>query len=597
MPPESRVKVFAYFRDVRAKIVVIGLVAGLSAQFQAAALVIVVMLGKSLAGGHRRYVGNLGPLHLQVSNLRLIAYGMVAVVAAGVLDTGVSWVKSKMTTGWDFAHREQVIQEYLHADFATQSAERLGTLALITGYVQRGASLLGAIAGGIMSALSLLVYIGFALLIDYRAALLMVGAVVFLAIVLKPVMTRVKRYSQELSGAMIVYNRDVTEATRMVRDLRVFDALTPLGEDLTELSRDLARLRQRTAFVNSMVSTIYTYLGMLIVLATLAVAQAAGSVDIVTLGAIALLLIRSMSYGQGLQGSYQNVIDGVPYLERLEALRDTYRAKRTHDGERVLEVVRTLELDDVRYSYDGQVDAVAGVSAQFHVGEIIGIVGPSGGGKSTLSQLLLRLREPTGGDIRVDGESARDFKLSSWYRHVSLVPQDPRLFHATVAENIALLDRKMTREHIVDAAKAAGIHDVIESLEQGYDTAIGPAFRDLSGGQIQRVGIARALARGAQILVLDEPTSALDVHSEAVIQATLEGLRGHALVLIIAHRLSTLSICDRIMVLRDGEVETLATLSEASEKSDFFRRALEAGTLEITVDAPEGAPGVTPDSV
>ena len=156
--------------------------------------------------------------------------------------------------------------------------------------------------------------------------------------------------------------------------------------------------------------------------------------------------------------------------------------------------MRTLELDDVRYSYDGQVEAVAGVSAQFHVGEIIGIVGPSGGGKSTLSQLLLRLREPTGGDIRVDGESARDFKLSSWYRHVSLVPQDPRLFHATVAENIALLDRKMTREHIVDAATAAGIHDVIESLEHGYDTAIGPAFRDLSGGQIQRVGIARALA-------------------------------------------------------------------------------------------------------
>ncbi|HEV7527157.1 MAG TPA: ABC transporter ATP-binding protein [Acidimicrobiia bacterium] len=595
-PPKSRVKVFAYFRDMRAKIVVLGLVAGLSAQFQAAALVIVVMLGKSLAGGHARYVGKLGPFRLHVSNMRLIALGVVAVLAAGVLDTAVSWFKSRMTTGWDFAHREQVIQEYLHADFQTQSAERLGTLALITGYVQRGASLLGAISGGIMSALSLLVYIGFALLIDYRAALLMVGAVAFLAVVLKPVMTRVKRYSQQLSAAMIVYNRDVTEATRMVRDLRVFDALTPLGEDLTATSRDLARLRQRTAFVNSQVSTIYTYLGMLIVLATLAVAQAAGSVDIVTLGAIALLLIRSMSYGQGLQGSYQNVVDGVPYLERLEALRDTYRARRTHDGTRVLEVVRTLELDDVRYSYDGQVDAVAGVSAEFHVGEVIGIVGPSGGGKSTLSQLLLRLREPTGGDIRIDGESARDFKLSSWYRHVSLVPQDPRLFHATVAENIALLDRKMTREHIVEAAKAAGIHDVIESLESGYDTPIGPAFRDLSGGQIQRVGIARALARGAQILVLDEPTSALDVHSEAVIQATLEGLRGHALVLIIAHRLSTLSICDRIMVIRDGEVETLATLSEASEQSDFFRRALEAGTLEITVDAAPAAPDVAPDN-
>jgi ABC-type multidrug transport system fused ATPase/permease subunit len=180
---------------------------------------------------------------------------------------------------------------------------------------------------------------------------------------------------------------------------------------------------------------------------------------------------------------------------------------------------------------------------------------------------------------------------------VSLVPQDPRLFHATVAANIALLDRKIDREQIIEAAKAAGIHDVIQTLDKGYDTRVGPAFRDLSGGQIQRVGIARALARGAHILVLDEPTSALDVHSEAVIQSTLEQLRNRALVIIIAHRLSTLSICDRIMVMRDGAVETLGTLAEAAEQSEFFRRALEAGTLEITIDGATPEPDVTPDGV
>ena len=109
------------------------------------------------------------------------------------------------------------------------------------------------------------------------------------------------------------------------------------------------------------------------------------------------------------------------------------------------------------------------------------------------------------------------------------------------------------------------MHEVIEELERGYDTLIGPAFRDLSGGQIQRIGIARALARGAQVLVLDEPTSALDVHSEQVIQATLESLRGKVLVMIIAHRLSTLSICDRIMVVREGRVETLGSLADVSE--------------------------------
>src|SRR5262249_27582608 len=141
---------------------------------------------------------------------------------------------------------------------------------------------------------------------------------------------------------------------------------------------------------------------------------------------------------------------------------------------------------------------------------------------------------------------------------------------------------------------AVGMHDVIEGLEKGYDTPIGPAFRDLSGGQIQRIGIARALVRKPKVLVLDEPTSALDVHSEGVIQSSLEALKGRVLVIVIAHRLSTLSICDRIMVLRQGRVETMGTLEDVSVRSDFFRRALDAGTLEIGgIDQPP----LTPDEV
>src|SRR5439155_26442114 len=129
----------------------------------------------------------------------------------------------------------------------------------------------------------------------------------------------------------------------------------------------------------------------------------------------------------------------------------------------------------------------------------------------------------------------------------------------------AFLNPSLAFDDVVAAAKAANVQQVIESLDNGYDTLIGPAFRDLSGGQIQRIGIARALARGADVLVLDEPTSALDVHSEAVIQETVQSLRDNALVIIIAHRLSTLSICDRIMVLREGELESIGSLAAVAE--------------------------------
>jgi len=593
---KSRIRVTEYYRDSAGKILRLGLIATVSAQCQALALVLVVLLTRAFTGKRTYYHGSVAGVKINLTTMQLTGLAILMLIVASILDTIVGWIKSKMITTWDFVHREEVVNEYLQADFATQSAERLGTLGLITGYVQRGSSMLGAITGGLVSALTLLTYICYALLLDYRAAIVMVGSVVVIAICLAPVMKRIKAYGRALSAEQIHYTRDVTEATRMVRDLRVFDALDPLSKRLLARSARLNRLRQRANFVNGMVGSVYQYIGMMIVLVGLAVAQALGTVDIVKLGAIALLLIRSLSYGQGLQGTYQNVVDGVPYLEKLEDLRDLYRSHRTVDGHLVIESVQTLELDQLRYSYDGVTDAIAGVSAKLHVGEIVGIVGPSGGGKSTLSQLLLRLREPTGGAILVDGVNAAEFKRSSWYRNVSVVPQDPRLFHASVAENIALMDKRITRDDVIAAAKAAGIHEVIERLEDGYETRIGPAFRDLSGGQIQRIGIARALSRGARVLVLDEPTSALDVHSEAVIQATLESLRGQALVLIIAHRLSTLSICDRIVVLRDGMIESMGTLSETSEQSEFFRRALEAGTLEIAMgDTPPRTPA--PDEV
>jgi ABC-type multidrug transport system fused ATPase/permease subunit len=578
---KHKVKLREYYRDMYGKIAALAIVAAISATFQAATLIMVVLLGKALAASHHRYVGSLGPLHINITTERLTLLAALGILASAILDSGRGWVTSKINSRWDYEHREMVVSEYLSADYQTQSAERLGTLGVLTGYVSRAAGVLGSITSLLMCTLSLLIYIGSALLVDYRAAILMTGSFIFLSLVIRPVMRRIKRYSRLLSVEMIDYTRDVTEATRMVRDLRVFDALGVLGSQLQRRSNKVRILRQRSGFVSGMVSPIYQYLGMLIVLTMFGIAENVGTVDIVKIGAIALLLIRSQGFGQAIQNAYQQIIDGTQYIERLEEMRETYRVNRTQDGSLVLEDVHDLELDKVRYSYDGKIDAVAGVSAKFRTGEIVGVVGPSGGGKSTLSQLLLRLRVPTGGDIRVNGISSADYKLSSWYSRVSLVPQDPRLFHATVSQNISLFDKRITHEKIVEAAKAAGVHDVIESLDFGYKTLVGPAFRDLSGGQIQRIGIARALARGAQILVLDEPTSALDVHSEAVIQGTLEALSGRALVMIIAHRLSTLSICDRILVIRDGEVETLGTITEVSERSDFFRRALEAGTLDV----------------
>ncbi|HUI47970.1 MAG TPA: ABC transporter ATP-binding protein [Acidimicrobiia bacterium] len=593
--PTTSVKTLRYFRDQFGGIAWLGVLSLISAQFQAAALILIVPLGNAIAEGKRRYHGHLGPIqiHSSTGHIAMVAAG--AVLVAATLDIWSAWDRSRIMTKWEYRLREQTVAEFLGSDYETQAAERLGTLGTLSGYVTRGTTALGALVSGLSAGVTILVFVFIAFLIDYRSALFLIGIVLVLSLLLRPVMSRTKKYSRAMSRMLVDYGREVTEATRMARDIRVFDATGPVGARLTRISASVARVREKSAFVSGVTSPVYQYTALLLIVGGLGVAQGIGTSDVAQFGAIALLLLRSMTFGQQIQNAYQTLLDCMPYVERLEEMRAIYTSHPAPDGTVPLERIHTLDFDQVRFSYDGEVEALAGVSASFPVGEIVGIVGPSGGGKSTLSQIVLRLRVPTAGSLTCNGEPASQYTLSSWYRHVSLVPQDPRLFHATVAENIAFLDPTISRDDVIEAAKAAGVHEVVETLDHKYDTLIGPAFRDLSGGQIQRIGIARALARGAEILVLDEPTSALDVHSEQVIQQTLEALRGRVLVMIIAHRLSTLSICDRILVLQAGKVETMGTLSEVSERSDFFRRALDAGTLEIGVGGTP--PIVSPDDV
>jgi ATP-binding cassette, subfamily B, bacterial len=582
-PSPPRIKASHYFRDQLRKISGLGVLSLISGYFQAVALILIVALATAISRNTHHYSKDLGPVHLSASTGMLTVIAAGSIVIAALLDAGIAWYRAKMVAVWELRCRENLIAEYLHTDYPVQAAERLGTLSMLLGYATGGSTALGAIVTALEAGLTIVIFVAFAFVIDYRASLVLLGTLIVISVFLRPMMGRSRGYSKQLSAMNVDYGREVTETTRMARDVRVFFAIGPVGKRMTQISRGIAKVRQKAAFVSSTTAPAYQYIGLLMIVVSLGIAQSIHGLDFAKFSAIALLLLRSMTFGQQLQGARQLFVSSMPYVDLLEEMRAVYRNHAMQDGTVTLEGVDRLDLDAVTYSYDGEANAVSDVTVSFEVGEVVGIVGPSGSGKSTLSQLILRLREPTGGRVLVNGTAATDYTLESWYRHVSLVPQDPRLLHATVSENIAFLDESITPEMVVTAAKAANVHEVIESLEHGYDTLIGPAFRDLSGGQIQRIGIARALARGAKVLVLDEPTSALDVHSEAIIQTTLEGMRGHATVLIIAHRLSTLSICDRILVLRDGRVETLGTLADVSERSDFFRRAIDAGTLEVGV--------------
>ena len=194
------------------------------------------------------------------------------------------------------------------------------------------------------------------------------------------------------------------------------------------------------------------------------------------------------------------------------------------------------------------------ITARIEPHEVIGVIGPSGSGKSTLVQLLLGLRDPTDGVVRADGRDIRTLSRSEWARRVTFVPQQAHLIAGTVADNIRFLRDDVDDERIVEASKLANLHDDVMGWSEGYDRQVGEQGSHLSGGQQQRLIIARALVERPDVIILDEPTSALDVASEYLIRQTLDGLRTESTVIIIAHRLSTLDVCDRIMVIMDGEL-------------------------------------------
>src|SRR6185312_12950360 len=209
---------------------------------------------------------------------------------------------------------------------------------------------------------------------------------------------------------------------------------------------------------------------------------------------------------------------------------------------------------NVVFEYPTSGRALDHVSFQIAAGTRVGIIGPSGSGKSTLVNLLTRFYDPVSGDITLDGCDLRRYKLVDLRRQFSIILQEPVVFSATVAENIAYGRPDASREEIMEAAKAARAHEFISSLPDGYDTKVGEGGCRLSGGQRQRLAIARAFLKDAPILIFDEPTSAVDIHTEQeIMHATEQLIRGRT-TFVIAHRLSTIRDCDLLLVLKQGKL-------------------------------------------
>ncbi len=383
-------------------------------------------------------------------------------------------------------------------------------------------------------------------------------------------------------GADMVSSLD--ESLSGVKIIKSYNATTYVKERYHALNAHVARLtlsmacRQQLASPMSEVLGI-SAIGVIIVFGGALVAR--GELDAAQFLAFIAIFSQITRPVRSFIDQFANINQGIAAGERVLALLAEESPLVDKEDAVEMEGFRDkIEFRDVRFSYDGSREVLQGVNFTVRRGETVALVGPSGGGKSTISEMIPRFYDPTSGDILIDGVSLRDMTQESIRQHMGTVAQDTILFNDTILGNLSFGKLDASREEIEAAAKVANAHNFIMESPEGYDTNIGDRGMKLSGGQRQRLSIARAVLKNPEILILDEATSALDTESEKLVQDSLTKLLKGRTSIVIAHRLSTIYNADKILVVDRGIIAEEGTHTELMSQGGIYCKLVEMQSFE-----------------
>ncbi len=543
---------------------------------EAAFLVIITRVAVSVAGGD----GTVELFGLQASIAMAASLAVPVVVLRLILALSSGAMSSRLTSSSVARVRSSLASAFFNASWEAQQSSRSGRLQeLLTTFTQRGADLLVAMTQAISSGFTLVALLMAAIVMNPLGSLAAVVLLGLIGAVLGPLRRRIKTRARDAAEVGMEFATSLSETSQMGLELQSFGVESAAEREIVGRVEVAAAAERRLLFLRSSIAPIYTSTAYVALLLAVGGIYLASADSMASVGAVLILMLRSLTYGQALQSSYSSIMSNEPFVQTLRRELAELTAARRASGGDVIERVDEVCLDRVAYSYPGEgAAALIDVSAVLRRGEAVGIVGPSGSGKSTLVQLLLGLRLPSGGAVLVNGVPSTQLDLTAWHTSAAFVPQVPRLITGTVADNIRFY-RDVGDDAVVEAARLAHIHDEIVAMDGGYERALSDGV-GLSGGQRQRLCLARALVGRPDVLVLDEPTSSLDARSEHLIAQTLEELRDDMLVVVVAHRMSTLRACDRLMVVQDGALIAVGEPSALELESDFYRDILRLSSLD-----------------
>ena len=472
--------------------------------------------------------------------------------------------------GWisaDFLGRESenVLRRALLSSWPFSLKQKLGTMHnTLVRDVQQTGGLLGAGVQILQSFSGFLMYLLVAVNISPMMTFYTLGGGAILLFVLRPLIRRTKVIGQQTAGVEKQFSQFLSEHIIGMKSIKAGGVERAAIENGVAHIRLLRALSIRQSLVSTVSSSFFQPFALVLVVLLFLLTYHTPEFSIISFAASLYLIQKIFTYLESGQSGLQSISGLLPYTKNLATFKHNLDL-HTESSEGTMPFVFKEELvfKNVSFSYsEGKKPVLDGVDFRIRAGETVGLIGPSGAGKTSIADLLLRLFKPSAGEILLDGVPSTAIALPEWRMHIGYVSQDVFLLNSTIEENIRFYNTAVTAEDIENATKQANIYDFIMELPEGFQTMTGDRGVMLSGGQRQRIALARALVGKPSLLVLDEATSALDTASERMIQESIHALRGSVTVFIIAHRPSTVAEADTIFVLGHGRIAERGTPQE-----------------------------------
>jgi subfamily B ATP-binding cassette protein MsbA len=503
----------------------------------------------------------------------LLGFILVLFIVRAVVLAFFGYIKGWISTDFMCDESEAMLRRALLASWPFLLRQKIGTLHnTLERDIQRSTAILEGFAQVMQSFGGFFIYFLVAINISPTITLytLLGGGVLFL--IARPLLRRSRVAADAAIKVEKSFSQFLSEHIIGMKSVKAAGVERMALKEGNGLLRALRALSLRLVLIRAGSSSLFQPFSLIFIIIVFALTYNTPSFSIISFAATLYLIQKIFTYLESGQVALHNVVELLPYAQNLSNFKtemSKHREELTQGSEKFV-FERELAFENVSFEYNKETPTLSEVSFVLKRGETAGLIGPSGAGKTTVADLLLRLFEPTAGQITLDGVSLTQISTDEWRAHIGYVSQDIFLLNDSIAENIRFYAKQLSKNEIIEAAKQANIYDFVMSLPQGFDTIVGDRGTLLSGGQRQRVVLARALARKPQLLILDEATSALDTESEKLIQESIRALHGNVAVFVIAHRLSTIESVDTLLVLEGGRITEAGSPKELAQNPNSY---------------------------